>query len=191
MVNPDIIFGRLGNRMFQMAYIYAQMKDGNIPDIFLQDLKYFDKHRDEIKKLFGEGIGYLPYTAIHLRVGKNPINPNEPKYNENPFYVNLPATGYYIEAIKLFPDTKFIVFSDDIDFAKKYFEGDRFAFDESSNEIEALNKMASCENHIIANSSFSWWGAYLSPHKGKTVYPSLWFSDNIQRVTFPSDWIKI
>lgn len=191
MNDPRKIFGRLGNSLFQYAYIYAQMKRGETPDIFLQDPKYFEGFEDEIKQLFGDGIGYLPYVAIHLRVGGNPINPDEPKYSENPFYVNLSRTGYYIDATNLFPNRKFLVFSDDIPFAKTYFEGDKFAFDESENAVEALNKMASCDGIIMANSSLSWWAGFLNKNHEKKVYPKLWFSDNIKRVGFPSDWIAI
>lgn len=192
MTNPDKLFGRLGNRMFQMAYIYAQMKEGAIPDIYVQDYKLFDKYRKEIQEWFGKGIGYLPYVAIHLRVGSNPINPDEPKYLENPFYYPLAKSGYYIDAINQFPNRKFLVFSDDIKFAKTYFEGDKFAFDESIDDIESFNRMASCDSQIIANSSFSWWSAYLNQNPSKkVVYPKNWFSDGVQRVTFPQEWVAI
>lgn len=191
MIDPRIKFGRLGNQLFQYATLYALSKDKNT-DWYFQNPKWFEKYENEIKELFGEGIGYLPYVAIHLRHGKNPINPEEPAYSDNPFYVDLAKTGYYIDATNLFPHKKFLVFSDDIEFAKTYFEGDRFAFDDSPNEIEALNKMASCDSQIIANSSFSWWAAYLNKNPGKkVVYPKLWFADNEQRVGFPQNWIGI
>ncbi len=192
MITPEIITGRLGNKMFQLAYLHTQMRKGEIPDIFVQDPKYFEGYEDDIRKMFSDGIGMLPYTAIHLRVGANPINPAEPKYSENPFYVRLIETGYYIKALEHFPAGKFIVFSDDIEFAKTYFEGDRFAFDESKDDIEAFNKMASCQNIVIANSSYSWWAGFLCPHVDKKIlYPNVWFSDNIKRVGFPKDWIEI
>ena len=191
MINPDAIFGRLGNRLFQGAYLYSQMKKGEIPDLFVQDCKYFDEYKEDIKKLYGDGIGYLPYVSIHLRVGANPSRPEEPRYMDNPYYYKLVETGYYIEAIKLFPNQKFLVFSDDPSFARTYFEGDKFAFDDSETDIEALNKMASCDGHVIANSSFSWWASYLSPSRGKTIYPKLWFADGVQRVGYPQDWIGI
>lgn len=194
MINPDVIFGRLGNRLFQGAYIYAQMKKGLIPDIFLQDYRYFQDYEKEIKELFGEGIGYLPYVALHLRVGANPINPNEPKYMDNPFYYRLVESGYYINAINMFPDRKFLVFSDDIEFAKKYFEGDKFAFDESENDIESFNLMASCADFIIANSSFSYWAAYLSPNPEKKIIApnnDKWYADGIERTICPPTWTRI
>lgn len=194
MTNLDKIFGRTGNRLFQMAYIYAQMKEGKIPDLFVQDYRHFEKYEDEIKKLFGEGIGYLPYVAIHLRVGSNPVNPDEPKYMDNPFYCSLVRTGYYIDAINLFPNRKFLVFSDDIPFAKTYFEGDKFAFDDSENDIDSFNKMASCDSFIIANSSFSYMAAYLSPSLTKKVVAPTndkWYSDSIERTICPPTWTRI
>lgn len=194
MVNPDKIFGRLGNRMFQMACIVAQAKKGELPDWFVQDPKFFDGAEEELKKLYGEGIGLLPYTAIHLRVGGNPINPAEPKYSDNPFYTSLVKTGYYIKALEHFPHGKFIVFSDDIPFAKTYFEGDRFAFDDSEDDISSFNRMASCQNLIIANSSFSWWAGFLSPHVDKKVVcPSetSWYADGQVRTRVPEEWIQI
>jgi hypothetical protein len=194
MTNPDKIFGRLGNRLFQMAYIYAQVKEGKLDDIYAQDYRLFDKYGDEVKKLFGEGIGYLPYVAIHLRVGGNPVNPQEPKYIDNPFYCPLAKTGYYIDAISKFPNRKFLVFSDDVSFAKTYFEGDKFAFDETTDDVECLNRMASCSDFIIANSSFSYWAAYLSPSIGKKVIaPTVdkWFNDGIERTVCPPEWIRV
>ena len=179
--------------MFQYAFIYSQFRDGVIPDLYIQDYRYFDKYQEEVRTVFGEGIGYLPYVAIHLRVGGNPLNASEPNYIDNPFYVSLPKTGYYIDAINLFPNRKFLVFSDDIAFAKTYFEGDKFAFDESDNEIDSFNQLSSCDGHIIANSSWSWWGAYLSPNRGKVVAPSVsnWYTDGVERTTCPKDWIRV
>lgn len=185
MVDPDKIFGRLGNRLFQMATLYAFAKENNT-DFYFQNPKWFEKYEKEIKELFSEGIGYLPYVAIHVRRGD---------YVNNPFYCQLWETGYYIDAINLFPNRKFIVFSDDVEFVKKYFEGDKFAFDESSNEIDALNKMASCSDFIIANSSFSYWAAWLSPSVNKKVvaptYDKWYSSGNTTQTVLPKNWIQI
>lgn len=184
--------GRMGNEMFRHAYLYSQVREGKIPDVYVQDYKYFEKYETEIKELFGEGIGYLPYVAIHLRVGSNPIKPEEPRYMDNPFYYRLVESGFYIDALKHFPDRKFIVFSDDIAFAKTYFEGDKFAFDEGGNDLDVLNRMASCDGHIIGNSSFGWWGAFLSPNRGKVVCPTdeHWFATG-GKIGCPLNWIRI
>ena len=144
--------------MFQGAYIYSQFKKGLIPDIFIQDPKYFDEFRDEIRHLYGGGIMSYSFVAIHLRVAGNPINPNEPRYEENPFYVNLTDTDYYEKAIKLFPkNATFDVFSDDRDFAEKWvrenLKGRDWMINIDTDPVEVLNKMAGCQGIIMANSS--------------------------------------
>jgi hypothetical protein len=174
--------GRLGNEMFRDAYIYSQVREGNIPDIYCQDFKLFEKYADEIRQRYSDGIGLLPYVAIHLRRGD---------YVGNSFYTQLWETGYYINAINLFEGRQFLVFTDDLPFAQQYFTGDKFAFDDSLDAVEALNKMASCDGIITANSSLSWWGAFLNKTFDKKVYPLDWFTDKVERVTFPQDWIGI
>lgn len=196
MKNPDALFGRLGNRLFQMAFIYARMKDGLLPDIYIQDYRLFTRYEKEIKELFGEGIGYLPYVSIHVRRGANPSNSEEPKYCENPFYVNLSETDYYEKSIAMFPGDKFAVFSDDPKWCKeKWGSNDRFKIMEGGDELEDFNLMASCKSNIIANSSYSWWAGYLNPNLGKTVVaPSYdkWYKDgNKTRTVIPPTWIQI
>ena len=195
MINPDKIFGRLGNRMFQMAYIYAQMRDGAILDIWLQDEKYFKKYEEDIKKMFGEEMGFTDFVAVHVRRGKNPINPDEPAYFENPYYVDLCSTDYYEKAIALFPNEKFLVFSDDIEWCKKspIFKGDNFQFVEGNTDIEDMNMIGSCKGVIMANSSFSYWAAWLNPNPAKKIVaPIKWYSDgDVTRTVCPSTWIRI
>lgn len=186
MRNPDDMFGRLGNRMFQMAHIYSEVIDGKIPDIYVQDFHKLEPYKTGIQQWFGDDVGYLPYVAIHLRRGD---------YVGNPFYCQLWETGYYIDAIAQFPNRKFLIFTDDSDFAQRYFEGDKFAFDDSENAVDCLNRMASCSDFIIANSSFSAWAAWLStvPQK-KVVAPSYdkWYADGSEtRTVLPSEWIRL
>lgn len=195
MVSPEKISGRLGNKMFQIAYLYSQMKDGNIPDMFVQNPKFFEKYENEVKAMFSEGIGYVPHIAIHIRRGANPINPDEPKYCDNPFYVDLTKTDYYEKAIENFKESTFIVFSDDTDFAKEMFpDREKFQIAEGQTELEDFNMMASCSSQIIANSSFSYWAAFLNPNPGKIVIaPSKehWYADGIERTVCPTSWIRM
>lgn len=178
MINPDKLFGRLGNRMFQMAFIMKYAKD-NRTDIYFQDPKWFIG--DDIKRLFHIGIGEkIDQVAIHVRRGD---------YVNNPFYVDLTETDYYLRAMDLFPDSDFLVFSDDIEWCKSLSIFNDCSFSEGKDEIEDMNIMASCSGHIIANSSFSWWGAYLSPYSKKIVAPNNWYSDGEQRTICPKEWI--
>lgn len=174
--------GRLGNEMFRHAYLYTQAKEEYIPDIYVQDEIYFKNHKDEIKYLFGQGIGKLDQVSIHVRRGD---------YVHNPFYVDLFNTTYYEKAMALFPEADFLVFSDDIQWCKQQDIFKDCEFSEGRSEIDDLNLMASCKGHIIANSSFSWWGAYLG--SGKVVAPSNdnWYRDKKERTKCPTEWIRI
>ena len=176
--------GGLGNLLFKEAYIYAQMRKGLIPDLYVQDEKYFGDYADEIRQRFGDDIGYLPYVSIHIRRGD---------YINNPFYVDLTETDYYKRAIELFPRKEFLVFSDDRNFAYNFFEYFKgFKIADNKDELEDFNQIASCESNIIANSSFSWWAAYLNPNPNKIVVaPKAWHPDGVERTKIPDSWIKI
>ena len=92
---------------------------------------------------------------------------------------------YYRSAIdflkKKFKNVSFFVFSDDIDWAKKNLSfSSNYSFIEHNtgkNSFEDLRLMSSCKHHIIANSSFSWWGAFLSEDSSVTICPKLWWVD--------------
>ena len=187
--------GRLGNEMFRHAYLYAQTRKGIIPDWYLQDPKYFEGFEEEIKQLFGEGIGYLEQVGVHVRRGKNPSIPEEPNYSENPFYVNLADdTDYYERAMAMFPNEKFVIFSDDPDWCKEKFKDNtRVQVMEKGDEVEDLNLYASCKAQITANSSWSYWGAFLNPNEGKQIIaPKNWYADGNQtRTVIPKEWIRI
>ena len=171
--------GRLGNQMFQYAYLYDQFQKGNLPDVYLQDEEFFKDSAQSIKALYGGGIREIDNVSIHVRRGD---------YVNNPFYVDLMETEYYPKAMAQFPDAEFILFSDDIEWCKNQdiFKGCEFA---EGTELEDLNLMASCRGHIIANSSFSWWGAYLG--RGQVVAPLEWYSDGIERTKCPVEWKRL
>ena len=68
-------------------------------------------------------------------------------------------------------------------------------FVEGHSEVEDLWLMSLCKHNIIANSSFSWWGAWLNnnPNK-KVIAPKKWFGDHVNLNTsdlLPESWIKI
>lgn len=201
-MNPDKIFGRLSNRMFQMAALLSWCWDNNV-HFFVQDEKYFKKYEQQIRQLYGEGIDQRNkgYVGIHVRRAKNPISPDEPAYSENPFYANLMhhlhedmSDNYYVKAMAMFPGYKFKLFSDDPDWCEQQ---EIFAKCEISfgNELDDLNNMASCEHNIIANSSFSWWAGWLNPNPNKIVVaPRQWFANpehDKQFIGIPKEWIRI
>lgn len=108
--------------------------------------------------------------------------------------------NYYKEALDVFAKKinkpVFFVFSDDIDWVKDNLpiEHDANYVDINSGEkgYEDLRLMSACNNFIIANSSFSWWGAWLSDNKDKIVIaPKKWFATQESDDLIPNDWIRL
>lgn len=184
MIPIQQITGRLGNQMFQYAFFYTYARDNAI-DHYYQDPSFFEHRAEEIKQIFGQKIPLkTDMVAIHVRRGD---------YVGHDFYVNLWRNGYYQRAMKEFPkNTHFLVFSDDIVWCKEHFLGKEFEFSDKD-EITDFNLMASCRGHIIANSSFSWWAAYVSPYSMKIIAPSVenWYSDGKERTKCPDNWLRL
>ena len=174
---------------------------------FFQSYKYFDEFRENILSLFSlprslensikEEYSCLlenskTSTSLHVRRGD---------YVEN-FSGNFFALGqsYYRAALKAQYNKTIVIFSDDIEWCRKEFTlaGYEFIFVESNCDVTDLYLMSQMACNIIANSTFSWWAAYLNNHKSKKIiYPSLWYGplrghrNNNLKDLFPQEWIKI
>jgi len=130
--------------------------------------------------------------ALHIRRGDYIIN------SENHF--NLPIE-YYEAALKHFDDDRnVIVFSDDSKWChdQSLFSDDRFIVSDNDDNRVDLCLMSLCSDFIIANSTYSWWGAWLSPNKNKKVIaPVQWFGktgytkDHDTKDLIPDTWIRI
>lgn len=192
--------GGLGNLMFKNAYLWAQMRDGAIPDIYVQDEKYFKKYSEEIKQMYGANIfpKSIDKVALHIRRGDY--------LKATQFHTPLWQTDYYVRAVTMFPeDTQFLVFCKDnqdpkldaadhlwcVEYAKEVLKlRGRFEMRQHQSETDDLNTMASCDSLIMANSSFSWWAAYLGGHH-RVICPKEWFTDGVQRIGLLDKWEKI
>lgn len=135
---------------------------------FWQSYRYFEEVQEEVKKVFSldRYEDYKDYTSVHVRRGD---------YVQHSGSFPPVTVDYVNQAIKIINPEKVLVFSDDIDWCMDNllscfencevieFEGDDW------NDRRSLSSMASCGNHIIANSSYSWWGAYLGWNPDKIV----------------------
>ena len=112
-------------------------------------------------------------NAISLHVRRTDYIPNK----ANHFNLGL---DYYEKALSKFDkDRTVVVFSDDPKWCQEqeFFAGDRFLISESDDNAIDLCLMTFCNSHIIANSSFSWWGAWLAGSK-EVIAPKTWFGPN-------------
>lgn len=141
---------------------------------------YFTPHH-AISELLEKGFGDLlagKTCSVHVR---------RTDYVDNPMWTDLSADDYYERAMEQFDsDCTFVIFSDDIAWCRERFRGRSTYFVEALSAVEDLYLMSRCRGHIIANSSFSWWGAWLDPNPDKKVIaPSRWFTGRFANPSIP------
>ena len=93
--------------------------------------------------------------------------------------LDLKLDNYYHRAIKEFPaDTKFSVFTNDIPYAnsRQFLKNISYEIIQES-EVDSMFLMSKCKGGICANSTFSWWGAFLNRNR-KLILPSKWFNNS-------------
>lgn len=137
---------------------------------FYQSWKYFKDVHDEVKRIFplDHVPDYFDCCSIHVRRG------DYVQYAKSFPPVDI---NYIRQAIdKINQQTgcaRFLFFSDDIGWckaaSKDLLPGFVYEFSEGRGELQDLSLMASCGHHIIANSSYSWWAAYLGKNRDRVV----------------------
>lgn len=167
---------------------YSKEFVNNCPDNisivgFFQSEKYFAHIKDEIKKDFiikkhirNECANIINNVfdnpiALHIRRCDFLMNSGN--------HYNL-TLDYYEQALKKYDSNRqVIIFSDDSQWCKKQklFDHERFIVSEDNGPYHDLYLMTQCNDFIIANSSFSWWGAWLA-NRGKVIAPKRWFGPN-------------
>lgn len=162
---------------------------------FFQTEKYFSHIEKEIRQdfrfrdiIYDTCFHYRKHIlseeviALHIRRGDYLTDSN---------FVIL-YLDYYMNALELLPNLEVLVLTDDVNWCRDNFTNKRFKISLSGNPFIDLCLMSLCEYHIIANSSFSWWGSWLAKSK-KTIAPKQWFtgeySDWNTKDLYRKDWI--
>ena len=150
---------------------------------FLQSEKYFKNIEKEIKEDFAFKEEFSKPSRDMIATVEEPValHIRRTDYLKLSHHNSL-GLDYYEKALGEFDsDRTIIIFSDDPEWCKeeKLFDGDRFLVAEGNVNYVDLCLMTLCTGHIIANSSFSWWGAWLSDSK-KVVAPKNWFSGHLE-----------
>jgi len=170
------------SKYFESNFYFQQLSyKSNLQLVgYFQSEKYFKYHSKKIRALFEPTDNIIQYirdkyssilngntVAMHIRRGDYLKTTHLAECSEE----------YYQNAIKDFTECDIIVFSDDIEWCKVNFKGNNFIFIEGEEDYIDLYLMSMCKNNIIANSSFSWWGAWLNNNKNKKVVaPKIWFN---------------
>ena len=157
----------------------------------IRKIFYFSDHLDKQNHLISNDINQSNSISIHIRRGDFLL-----KRNDN-HYVNLKE--YYLKAInessKFFKNPKYFIFTDDPSWVTDNFVLDHSYFivavNKGTKSFYDMHLMSLCKSNIIANSSFSWWGAWLNNKKDKIIYaPKNWFKDKSISTDdlIPSSW---
>jgi len=166
-------------------YLFNNCDDNSDLYGYFQSEKYFKNIEGQIRKDFTfsqdvvescrdiieNEIKSTNLISLHIRRGD---------YLKLQSFHPIPPVEYYIEALKILPDIPVLIFSDDTDWCleQKVFDSDRFFVSQSDCAKHDMCFMSMCNYHIIANSSFSWWGAWLSKSQ-KVIAPKVWFGPSL------------
>lgn len=132
-------------------------------------------------------------VSVHVRRGDYAHDPKTRDYH------GLLGTAYFTAAMQWMlervPDAHFFVFSDEPQWAREHLRAEApLTVLPVRTGPEDLLLMAQCRHHIIANSSFSWWGAWLNPSAAKLVVaPQRWFADDTIGTNdlLPASWTRL
>jgi len=156
---------------------------------YFQSENHFKNNADKIKSIFNPPESFIEKikSEIPIIFEKSicSINVRKGDYLSYPNYhptVSKEYIQYCIDKTK--QSEYYLIVSDDIPWCKENIKIDNCLFLEGYKTYEQLWIMSLCKNFIISNSSFSWWGAYLSKEKNKKVLaPQTWFGPE-----GPSSW---
>lgn len=168
------------------GYFHTEKYFSHISDSIREDFTF----KPEILNPCKDEFDFDQIISLHVR---------RTDYVEKPEDHPPCSLEYYEKALNMLDSNlPVIIFSDDIGWCKQQeiFKPDRFMISESGWNLVDMCLMSMCSHHIIANSSFSWWGAWLS-NSNNVIAPSQWFgtsgytSRHKTEDIVPDRWIKI
>jgi hypothetical protein len=201
------VFAETGFAPYRPAF--ESLRGNVVLDGYWQSPRYFAGHEREVREVFAfpaivsaegrriaERIGSRSGTvAVHVRRGDYATNEKIRR-----IFGLLPTAYYEAAAAHIcarVENPRFFIFSDDVDWCREALrlDGDvAFVEPRAAAAYEDMALMALCENHVIANSSYSWWGAWLSANAAKVVVaPERWFNDPPPDTSdlIPAEWVEL
>ncbi len=207
-INKGHVFVKEKSILYNAAY--KKITDPAYLHGYWQCERYFRDYTDVLRRDLQINIPPSPANAVILEeIGKSnavSLHIRRGNYVTVPLFNSILGTcslEYYARGMehisKRVSNPVFYVFSDDISWAKENLKGNySFVFvdiNDAKHDYEDLRLMQNCKHHIIANSTFSWWGAWLNPSTDKIVIaPAKWFADPEKNKTaaylVPGNWTK-
>jgi hypothetical protein len=148
------------------GYFQTEKYFKHIDSTIREDFTFVDKIFHSCYYFLENTFGYSNCISLHIRRG------DYLKYTHHPEQ----PMSYYETALTQFPELPVLVFSDDIEWCRQQelFKRERFYLSEGNGTAYDLCLQSLCQYHIIANSSFSWWGAWLADSQN-VIAPRNWF----------------
>jgi hypothetical protein len=187
------LFNECPNHITLNGYFQTEKYFKNAEKLIRLDFKFKKEIIEEVEKYYGDVLKENP-VSICLRDYNKTFD--YPGCENN--HRNLPIS-YFNEAIeKMGKDRIYIVCSNNIDIYRDYFKGDNFIFSAVESRVEKqfldLCLISKCQDFIICNSTFSWWGAWLA-NRGTVIAPSPWYGPGLSHINtidlYPEHWRKI
>lgn len=174
------------------GYWQCEKYFADIRELLLKEFQFPQKISSYSCKILEE-IEKCPAVSIHVRRGDYLTEENKKIYG------NICTREYYKNSIDWFRKhirtPYFFLFSDDIEWTKKNIWEPGMKIVEKAKDkkdYEDMFLMSKCKHHIIANSSFSWWGAWLNAYENKLVIaPGKWFQNHQASDAICKDWIRM
>lgn len=170
---------------------FFDLPDGTMLSGYFQSERYFEGISGYLWEREFDGLLHTNTHAVSVHVRRG-------DYLSFPEHHPPCTVDYYREAMAQFPGARFMVFSDDPGWCLLNLKPlGNVEIVTGGTPISDMRQMASCmEGHIIANSSFSWWGAWLDQNPDKRVIaPRAWFGKAKEgwdtKDLIPSGWIRI
>ena len=193
--NPDVL--KIKKSAYLTGYWQSEKYFADIADIIRHEFTVKNEP-DEINRRMLAKIESVNAVSLHVRRGDYITNPKTLKFH------GVLGLDYYVRALDLIvkkvKEPQIFVFSDDIPWVKENLKTSLpLTFVEHNGveqDYEDLRLMSRCKHHIIANSSFSWWGAWLNENPQKIVIaPKQWASNETMKKrqtsdVIPDEWIK-
>jgi hypothetical protein len=184
----------------------SQIYRGSLMQSYYQFYPPLESYENEIRALFIKGLQDYRDALLESHDFSNAVFLHIRRGDYLEFvdiYLPQSIDGYYKKAVHRVLDRKLslnqiYVTSDDMEWVKEqdYFKDSIFTYFESKNELETLAMMSLCTSGAIcANSTFSWWGAFLGAYGARSpvIVPERWISDKVGQIVslFPDEWICI
>lgn len=192
------LFNECPDNVTLKGYFETEKYFKNAEKEIREDFVFRAKISNEVNDIFSEHLKKDPVSIVVRRFSDTYDYPGV----ENNHY-NLPIE-YYEKSINMLGKNRtYIICSNDVKWCKEQdiFKSENFIINDflSNTTMKGhfdLCLISNCSDHIVANSSFSWWGAWLSKNKNKTVIaPSTWFGKNQSfldtKDLIPNQWTKI